>query len=88
MSERNLTDADLKALAELLHHSCTFDEESRVHLRALSRADPNILVRLAESYQDATGYLWKGILGAVFIGALGLAAFGMVLSGKFPFLAK
>lgn len=82
--KRSLTDADLDALmtrlAEL--HVCTFDEETRVAVRALAKADPNILVKIADAYQGATNYLWKGILALAVVAIVVLALFGAGI--KFP----
>ena len=88
-NRRVLSDADLHALKDLLHaermcalENCTFDEESRVALRKLAEVDPNVLVKLADAYQDATGYIWKGILGLALVALVALALLGVSLKGK------
>lgn len=88
-NRRVLSDADLHALKDLLHaermcalESCTFDEQSRVALRKLAEVDSNVLIRLADAYQDATTYIWKGILALALIAVVALALFGAGLKGK------
>ena len=84
MSGRSLTDADLDAIVSRLAeaHACLFDEKTRVTVRALAKADPNILIKIADTYQDATNYLWKGILALALIAIVVLALFGAGI--KFP----
>lgn len=85
---RNLTDEDIAALAEALKegHHCSFREEDRVALRMIAKADPNVIVWLADSYQGATGYLWKGVLALMLLGAIALVIVGAAVSGKLTWL--
>lgn len=87
-NRRVLSDGDIAALAETLRkalrdeHPCTFDEETRVALKRISEADPNVLVKLADAYQDATSYIWKGLLGLALIALMWLALFGFSIEKK------
>lgn len=88
-NRRVLSDADLHALKDLLHaericalESCTFDEGSRVALRKLAEVDPNVLTKLADAYQDATNYVWKGILALALLAVIALALFGVSVREK------
>lgn len=84
-NRRVLSDADLAALRDLMieHRSmCEFDEETRVALKRLAKADPNILVRIASAAENATNYIWKGMLALALVALLWLAMVGFSIEKK------
>jgi len=62
-NRRVWSEEDIKALVSVLKqamqddHPCTFDEETRVAIKKLSKADPNVLVKIAEAAENATSYI-------------------------------
>lgn len=79
---RTLTPADIEAISEALTslHECKFTESQRVQLQTVTQADANILVHLAKAYQDATNYIWKGLLALALVGLIWLAMIGAGVS--------
>lgn len=90
MTERRamtLTDADIAAIKlALAEHQCRFDEQTRVSLQILSKADANVLLKLATAYTDATNYIWKGLLALALVGCVLLALLGAGI--KLPVISR